>query len=30
MTQWRALKQQQWQLLQQYGGAPQPPQGGGE
>ena len=23
MTQWRALKQQQWQLFQQYGGAPQ-------
>lgn len=30
MTQWRALKQQQWQLFQQYGGAPQAPQGGGE
>lgn len=23
MTQWRALKQQQWQLFQQFGGAPQ-------
>ena len=23
MTQWRALKQQQWQLLQQYGAGPQ-------
>jgi hypothetical protein len=30
MTQWRALKQQQWQLLQQYGGAPQAPQGSGD
>jgi Spy/CpxP family protein refolding chaperone len=30
MTQWRALKQQQWQLFQQYGGAPQAPPGGGE
>jgi len=30
MTQWRALKQQEWQLFQQYGGAPQVPQGGGE
>ena len=30
MTQWRALKQQQWQLFQQYGGGTQAPQGGGE
>jgi hypothetical protein len=30
MTQWRALKQQQWQLFQQYGGAPQAPQGSGD
>ena len=30
MTQWRSLKQQEWQLFQQYGGASQAPQGGGE
>jgi len=30
MTQWRALKQQEWQLFQQYGGASQAPQGDGE
>ena len=30
MTQWRSLKQQQWQLFQQYGGAPQAPQDSGE
>ena len=30
MTQWRSLKQQQWQLFQQYGGASEAPQGGSE
>lgn len=30
MTQWRSLKQQQWQLFQQYGGASQGPPGDGE